>query len=283
MAQSPQPFCTACGSPTREEWPFCAKCGSRINRESPPIPVCGNCGSAVETSGAFCWKCGVPLVTGADPLIPVSGDTVGPPGPRPDSLRVDSTASQRASIAVPSTVPSRASVPVAGVYEVAGRSRGLPSGRPAAYAIGVCLGVAAILLLSTFLPIGAALARLDQNPAASVGGIGVAVISRLTADISYKNASNEWLGSPTQNMCLTNNCPISLNTTDTGFFGSLIVYFFSTSSTFRTFNVTSASSPFTIGSPVPCLSMLPGSVECLVLLQTVPPPGTYSLVLSVSA
>ncbi len=283
MAQFPQPFCTACGSPIREEWPFCVKCGSRINREPPPIPVCGNCGSTVETSGAFCWKCGVPLATGTDPLIPASGDTVGPPGPRYDSLRVDSTASQRASGPAPSTDPSRAAGPSAAAYEVAGRLRGPLRGHRAAYAIGFCIGVVAILLLSTFLPIGAALSRLDQNPAASAGGFGVAVISHLTVDISYKNASNEWLGSPTQNMCLTNNCPISLNTTSTGFFGSLIVYFFSISSTFRTFNVTSASAPFSVGSPVPCLSIFPGSVECLVLLQTVPPPGTYSLVLSVSA
>src|SRR5208282_5019911 len=103
--------------------------------------------------------------------------------------------------------------------------------------------------------------------AASVGGPteGPMVIGNVTVDISYTNASDQWLGTPTQYACtlFETNCPVVFeNASQTGSTGIVVVFLWSTNNSIvqhqdvHEFNVTRLGSPFSLpfGVAVPAIA-----------------------------
>jgi hypothetical protein len=119
---------------------------------------------------------------------------------------------------------------------------------------------------------------------------GYAILDSVSVHVNYANASDQWLGSPSQNECDLINCPLYLHTyTITGSFGGVVLYLFTNASllTGVTASVTAVSAPFTMvseiqgGIPI-ILPAYPGYIQVLMLLNF-PPPGTYGLNVTIYA
>jgi Double zinc ribbon len=312
MPDAGQIACSRCYATINPGWPYCSHCGSKTGVDPAPLgratsgAVCDNCSAPVDLTGAYCWHCGVPLQTGRFPFIPEPG-TPGGTDPRTDGLSPYGGATSRSG-GVPPTAPTPPLDP--GNYpENTGKDtgRGSRSSRSErvqrqppqrAYrkgvGVGVVAGIVIVLILVIFTPMGSALGGFYSSvfpPKQSTSPqSGYAILDSVSVHVNYANASDQWLGSPSQNECDLINCPLYLHTyTITGSFGGVVLYLFTNASllTGVTASVTAVSAPFTMvseiqgGIPI-ILPAYPGYIQVLMLLNF-PPPGTYGLNVTIYA
>jgi hypothetical protein len=151
------------------------------------------------------------------------------------------------------------------------------------------MGIALLVIISVFLPIGSSLAQLDvlgptNSGPAPPSEVGVVTVTSIEFQINYSAPSDPWLGPAHQNACLMISCPIQVPTTLQGGFGQLIVYLNSnwTDSYSRTYAVTGISSPFVTSTSNEIATS--GLNEPVLYLAYIPPPGgSYHLTIDLSA
>jgi hypothetical protein len=163
-----------------------------------------------------------------------------------------------------------------------------------AYAIGIGVGVALVVLLAVVLPVGSALESINLDPREPAPLFENITVSSISLNITYQNSSNKWLGAAVQDECEMITCPVEFETTSHGGIGSLIIYVFSASKEpISSYDVTqlkwnpsyvAPSGGFTSPGPLAgCTAIGVGYSECVIPLSVPPPGGPFRLTVYISA